>query len=135
VSNLSRRSWSWALLVVLLPLSSCRAVDDITGPGGSASGPGAPPLSTTGSLTLTWDAPAANEDGSPLTDLEGYNVYYSRSAPVTIANSTVVQLATVTTATLSDLPLGRYFVAVAARDANGNVSVLSASLSADVTAS
>lgn len=82
---------------------------------------------------MSWDAPATNEDGSPLTDLAGYNLYYGQISPVTVANSTVVELSTVTTATLPDLPLGTYFVAVAARDVNDNVSALSSSLRADVS--
>jgi len=141
VREATRGSLSWVclLLAALLPVLSCSAVDDVTGPGGSASGPGGSgsggqqPPATTGSLTLGWDAPSANEDGSPLTDLAGYNVYYSRTTPVTVTNSTVVQLATVTTATLSDLMPGTYFVAVAARDVNGNISGLSASVRAEVS--
>ncbi len=29
-------------------------------------------------VTLTWEAPTTNTDGSPLTDLAGYNIYYGR---------------------------------------------------------
>lgn len=126
------------LLIALVPLLSCKAVDDVTGPSDSGSpGPGAgssgPPAAATGSLTLSWDAPSANEDGTPLTDLAGYNLYYGQTSPVTISNSKLVQLATVTTATISDLAPGTYFIAVAARDANGNVSDLSASIRAVVS--
>jgi hypothetical protein len=32
------------------------------------------------SLTLSWAAPTQNEDGSPLTDLAGYRVYYGTSS-------------------------------------------------------
>lgn len=38
------------------------------GGGGSDSG--------TVSATVTWTAPAANTDGSPLTDLAGFKIYY-----------------------------------------------------------
>lgn len=30
----------------------------------------------TNKITLSWTAPVANSDGTPLTDLAGYNVYY-----------------------------------------------------------
>lgn len=126
------------LCIALLPLLSCQAVDDVTGPSGSGSPPGgsgpsgAPPAETA-SLTLRWDAPSENEDGSPLTDLAGFNLYYGQTSPVTVANSTVIRLATVTTATLSDLSPGTYFVAVAARDAAGNISDLSTSLRVEVS--
>jgi hypothetical protein len=32
----------------------------------------------TGSVTLSWQAPTAREDGSPLTDLSGYYIHYGR---------------------------------------------------------
>ena len=33
-------------------------------------------------MTLTWTAPTANTDGSPLTDLNGYRIYYGTSSGV-----------------------------------------------------
>ena len=33
-----------------------------------------------GSVTLSWSAPTKNADGSPLTDLAGYKIYYGRSS-------------------------------------------------------
>ncbi len=35
---------------------------------------------STGSVTLSWYPPTQNADGSPLTDLAGYRVYYGHSA-------------------------------------------------------
>ncbi len=29
-----------------------------------------------GTITLAWDAPTTNTDGTPLTDLAGYKIYY-----------------------------------------------------------
>ena len=123
------------LLIALIPLISCTGTDGIAGPsdsGAAAPGGSGPSTATTSSLTLSWDAPTTNEDGSPLDDLAGYNLYYGQSSPLTAANSQVIQLATVTTATIPDLTPGTWFVAVAARDASGNVSELSAQLSAVV---
>jgi hypothetical protein len=34
----------------------------------------------TGSATLNWTAPTLNEDGTPLTNLKGYRIYYSTNA-------------------------------------------------------
>ena len=34
------------------------------------------PISSEKSITLQWDPPVANEDGSALTDLAGYRLYY-----------------------------------------------------------
>ena len=33
-----------------------------------------------GSVTLTWQPPTENADGSPLTDLSGYNIYVGASS-------------------------------------------------------
>ena len=33
-----------------------------------------------GSATLSWNPPTANADGTPITDLAGYRIYYGRSA-------------------------------------------------------
>src|ERR1700693_3523611 len=33
-----------------------------------------------GTATLTWTAPTTNVDGTPLTDLTGYRIYFSQSA-------------------------------------------------------
>ena len=130
-----RESARLLFLIALLPLMSCAAADGIAGPGDSgaaAPGGGGPSTPTTSDLTLSWDAPTVNEDGSPLDDLAGYNLYYGQSSPLTADNSQVIQLATVTTATIPDLTPGTWFVAVAARDVSGNVSELSAQLSAVV---
>jgi hypothetical protein len=35
-----------------------------------------------GNVTLSWAAPTQNADGSPLTDLAGYNIYYGTSSGV-----------------------------------------------------
>ena len=43
---------------------------------GTGSVPPPPPPTTDGSATLTWVAPTKNTDGSPLTDLIGYKVYW-----------------------------------------------------------
>ncbi len=40
--------------------------------------PGPAAVKGTGCATLTWEAPTANIDDSPLTDLAGYNVYYGQ---------------------------------------------------------
>jgi hypothetical protein len=38
------------------------------------------PTSPTGSVTLSWTPPTENTDGSSLTDLAGYNIYYGTTA-------------------------------------------------------
>lgn len=63
-------------------------------------------------LTLHWNAPASNKDGSPLTDLAGYVVYYGRSPGQYEAG---VDVGSDTRTTLTDLQAGAtYHVAVKA---------------------
>lgn len=76
---------------------------------------------TTGSATLSWDAPTQNADGTPLTDLAGYRVYYGKtlgdySSSITINNPGVV------TAVVDNLSEGTWFFVVTARDLSGNES-------------
>ena len=71
-------------------------------------------------FTLAWDAPTTNTDGTPLTDLAGYKVYYGTASgvygsPITVGN--------VLTHTVTGLLGDRlYFFAVTARDTSGNES-------------
>ncbi|MDJ0757860.1 MAG: putative Ig domain-containing protein [Woeseiaceae bacterium] len=71
----------------------------------------------TGSATLTWVAPTVNEDGSALTDLAGFRVYYGRR-PGGFTNSVTLDDPGATTVVISDLPSGEYeFVATAFNEA------------------
>jgi hypothetical protein len=38
-----------------------------------------PPVDA-GQATLSWDAPTTNDDGTPLTDLAGYKIYYGTAS-------------------------------------------------------
>ncbi|MCC6543675.1 MAG: fibronectin type III domain-containing protein, partial [Nitrospirae bacterium] len=53
-----------------------------------------------GQAVLTWDPPTTNSDGSPLTDLAGYKVYYG---PTSGNYSTVINVANVTSYTVTGL--------------------------------
>jgi hypothetical protein len=71
------------------------------------------------SVTLAWDAPTTNEDGTPLTDLAGYRIHYGPS-PGTY--SQIVDVANVTRVTLQNLPPGIYYFAATAYDLSKNES-------------
>ncbi|MEW6001251.1 MAG: Ser-Thr-rich GPI-anchored membrane family protein [Nitrospirota bacterium] len=72
-----------------------------------------------GVATLSWDPPATNTDGSPLTDLEGYKVYYGTSSG---NYSQRIDVGNVTTYTVSNLNDGTYYFAVTVHDTSGNES-------------
>jgi len=71
------------------------------------------PVPAPGSTTLSWTAPSQRVDGSPITNLAGYRLYYGTSS----GNYTAVQdLGNVTTLNLATLSLGQgtyYFVLTA----------------------
>ena len=83
------------------------------GSGSATSGGG------TENATLSWDAPITNTDGTDLTDLAGYKLYYGTS-PGTY--DSVIDAAKVTTYTVSDLTPATYYFAVTAYDEGGNES-------------
>ena len=73
----------------------------------------------TETATLSWDVPATNTDGTDLTDLAGYKIYYGTS-PGTY--DSVIDAAKVTTYTFSDLTPAAYYFVVTAYDEEGNES-------------
>jgi hypothetical protein len=87
---------------------------------------------TTASVTIAWDAPTTNADGTPLTDLAGYRIYFGTASPLTVDNSTSVDAGNVTEFRVTGLEAGTYYFAVSAVDSNGNASSFSDEVSAEV---
>jgi hypothetical protein len=73
---------------------------------------------TTVSVKLSWAPPTLNTDGTPLTDLAGYHIYYGTNpADLTLWASVVG--ASSTTYVVSDLPTGTYYFSVVAYNSAG----------------
>jgi hypothetical protein len=77
-----------------------------------------------GSATLSWVAPLQNADGSPLTDLAGFQVQYGRS------EGDLTQIVTLNNASLNryvveNLSAGTWFFSVAAINSRGVLSAFS----------
>jgi hypothetical protein len=74
-------------------------------------------------VQLSWNAPTTNADGTPLTDLAGYKVYYGQASK----NYTfVVNVGNQSTYTVTGLQDGQtYYFAVRAYDTSGNESTFS----------
>jgi Abnormal spindle-like microcephaly-assoc'd, ASPM-SPD-2-Hydin len=110
------------------------AVSAALGATGLDAGPG-----ESGVLDASWTAPTTNTDGTPLTDLRSYRVYYGIS-PSPCPGGTFVQVASATSSPgpgqtvsvrLTNLMTGvAYTVSVAAVDSSGNQSACSSSTSA-----
>jgi hypothetical protein len=82
----------------------------------AVNAPAAPPA--TGSATLTWTAPTQNTDGTPLTDLSGYHIYYGTSASALTTTITVAS-ASETSYVVTGLAPGTYYFAVVAYNSAG----------------
>lgn len=81
---------------------------------------------STGTATLSWTVPTQNTDGSALTDLAGYTVYYGTSSS-NLSSSVSVSSATTTSYTVSGLTVGTtYYFAMASVNTSGISSDLSA---------
>jgi hypothetical protein len=80
---------------------------------------------TSGTATLTWTAPTTNTDGSALTDLAGYHIYYGNSPS---ALSTMIDIASAGTLsyTVGSLASGTWYFAISAYTTSGLQSALSA---------
>ena len=62
----------------------------------------------TGSAELSWTAPTENEDGSELTDLAGYKLYWGTTSG-SYPNSVTIDNPSVSTYTVDGLSAGTYF--------------------------
>jgi hypothetical protein len=77
-----------------------------------------------GSAAISWFAPITNTDGSPLTDLVGYAVHYSRvtkdlNCRILIFNPSAI------TWTVDGLSPGTWYFAVSALNSVGSESLIS----------
>ena len=72
--------------------------------------------------SLSWDAPITNADGTPLTDLAGYKIYYGISSG---DYSVIINVGNVTAYRVRNLAPGTYYFAVTAYDKEGNESAYS----------
>lgn len=84
-----------------------------------------------GAVTLSWVAPTQNEDGSPLLDLAGYEIYWgpqSGSYPYSVQISNPG----ITAYTLENLTAGTYYFAMKARNSQGVTSTFSGETAATI---
>ncbi len=91
---------------------------------GAASGP--PPA--TGTATINWTPPTTNTDGSALTDLAGFTIYYGTSAS-NLNQSVKVAGAGLRTSTISSLASGTWFFSVQSYTNTGLQSAVTATVS------
>ncbi len=78
----------------------------------------------TGSATLTWNPPTTNSDGSALTDLAGYKIYWGTTQG-SYPNSVTINNPGLSSYVVGNLVAGTYFFVVAALNSAGVESVYS----------
>jgi len=72
----------------------------------------------TGSVTLSWTPPTQNEDGSPLSNLAGYKIYWGKSAD-SYTNSVTVNNPGLATYVVEQLTPAVWYFAITALSSNG----------------
>lgn len=81
-------------------------------------------------VTLTWQSPTTNSDGTPLTDLAGYKIYVSKASGV---YADAINAGNVLTKTLTNFCEGTYYFVATAYDTSGNESAYSNEVSKTIT--
>ena len=126
-----------AIAASVLGLPACGG-----GSGGTAAVAGAPAPAptpvpsppgpvTTYSATVSWSVPLLNTDGTSLTDISGYRIYYGTSAD-DLSQSILISAPGITNHVVSGLAPGTYYIAVVTLNSMGIASDLSTPASATV---
>ena len=77
--------------------------------------------SNNGTANLTWVPPTQNTDGTPVTPLIGYHIYYGTSQGA-MTHSIVISSASTTSYEITGLSSGTWYFSVAADAADGTES-------------
>jgi hypothetical protein len=114
--------------IAVIVMAGCVAKDESSQVGAGdfiVSDGGGPGLST-GSFSLSWTAPVSRQDGSPmsLAELDGYRVYYG-SKQGDYPNSIDINDGTASATTVSNVPVGDYYIVMTTYDSDGRESTQS----------
>jgi hypothetical protein len=93
-------------------------------PGFSITVAAAPSTAVAKAVTLEWQAPTENTDGSALADLKGYEIHYgtesqSYSQAITVSNPSITRYV------VDSLAPGKYYFAITALNGSGHQGPLS----------
>jgi len=114
------------------PTAGGATSDTLANPGTTAQNGGAPSQpASSGVATLDWDPPTQNSDGSVLTDLAGYTVYYGTS-PTNLTQKVKIANPGLSAYTMTNLAPGTWYFAVTTSSASGSESALSTVISTTI---
>ena len=112
------------------PQTSADAGTSTSGSSTTSGSTTPPTTSLTGtSVTLGWEAPTQNNNGSPITDLAGYKIHYG-TASADYTKVVAVSNPSLSRYVLDSLESGTYFFAITAYNSKGIESTLSGEISA-----
>jgi hypothetical protein len=89
------------------------------------------PVSPPGTVTISWEPPTENTNGTALTDLAGFNIHYGTQSQ---NYTSTIQVANpgITRYVVENLPAGTYYFAVSGYTATGEDSTYSPQVTATV---
>ena len=120
------KSIYYKFVIFILSLTIIIATFGCGSGSGAQNGSSDSSIKYSGSVSLSWYAPTRNEDGTKLTDLSGYKVYYGTS-PNNYTHH--IDPGNVTTVNISNLAPGMYYFALVAYDQAKNESDYSREIS------
>jgi hypothetical protein len=97
----------------------------------SGSTPASTPAAHADSITLSWAAPTENTDGSALTNLSGFNIYYGNSATA-MTQKVSINTVGLLTYVVGNLAAGTWYFEVVAVNSSGVQSGPSSTVSATI---
>ena len=111
------------LTLLLIPIFLITIAGCGGGGGGGSISSSTANSSTASGVVIAWTAPTLNADGSPLTDLAGYIIYYGPASNDYTGGSINVGLTT--SYDINILPADYYCFVVVSYDTSGNESTYS----------
>jgi hypothetical protein len=124
-------TWTCALAILAIFVSLLTGCNDSTGTSPTTAQSAASSGSGNTSATLSWEAPTTNTNGTALTNLAGYRIYYGSSA-TDLSQKVQLNGVGAQTYVFDNLQAGTWYFAVMAVTSAGVESALSNKVSATI---
>jgi len=118
-------------LVISMILAGCGGSTESGGSVSDASSSSSSSAATADSVTLSWSAPTENTNGSALTNLSGYVIYYGTS-PSAMTQTIDINTVGMLTYVVDNLSAGSWYFQIVAVNAAGVQSSPSATVNVNI---